>query len=155
MGDYEDNPRLALVPPNKLPFTNAEAFTIALVGCDGVNLTGKHVVNAQYSGGMNSFTDNIIRIVGPYLQKVNLQPFENTFIINGEVNESGRVANLRADNAFNSDLARGMIRELNSLPYLQPATVDGKPTKQKFNITFNFSGGSYRFTYVFLAINPN
>jgi hypothetical protein len=155
LGNYTDAPQLTLVPPNKLPFTNAETFMIALVGCDGVNLHGKHVVNAQYNGGLNSFTENISRIVWPYLQKVNLQSFENTLIINGEVNESGRVTNLRADNAFNSDLARGMVRELNALPYLQPATVDGKPTKQKFNITFNFSRGLYSFTYTFLAINPN
>lgn len=155
LGNYTDAPKLALVPPNKLPFTNAETFMIALVGCDGVSLIGKRVVNAQYSAGMSNFTDNIVRLVGPYLQQVDLKPYENTLIINGEVSESGRVTNLRADNAFNSELARGMIRELNSLPYLQPATVDGKPTKQKFNITFNFTRGSYRFTYSFFAINPN
>ena len=154
VGDYTDAPKLALVQPNKLPFTNAETLMIALVGCDGVNITGKHVVNAQYSGGINSFTDNIVRVVSPYLQKVDLKPYDNTLIINGEVNEDGRVTNLRADNAFSSDISRGLIRELNALPYLQPATVDGKPTKQKFNITFNFSGGGYRFTYTFLAIKP-
>lgn len=154
LGNYEDAPRLALVPPNKLPFTRAEALMIALVGCDGVNLTGKHVVNAQYSGGMSSFTDNIVRAVSPYLQKVDLKPYDNTLIINGEVNEEGRVTNLRADNAFSGEISRGLIRELNALPYLQPATVNAKPTKQKFNITFNFTGGSYRFTYTFLAIKP-
>ncbi len=155
LGDYTDAPRLTLVPPNKLPFTNAEKFMIALVGCDGVSLAGKRIVNAQYSAGMSNFTDNIVRLVGPYLQTVDLKPYENTLIINGEVSENGRVTNLRADNAFNSDLARGMIRELYSLPFLQPATIDGKPTKQNFNITFNFTRGSYRFTYTFLPINPN
>ena len=113
------------------------------------------MVNAQYNGGINSFTDNIVRVVSPYLQKVDLKPYDNTLIINGEVNEDGRVTNLRAENAFSIEISRGLIRELNALPYLQPATVDGKPTKQKFNITFNFSGGVYRFTYTFLAINPN
>ncbi|RZA04161.1 MAG: hypothetical protein EOP47_00360 [Sphingobacteriaceae bacterium] len=155
LGDYTDAPRLALVPPNKLPFTNAEKFMIALVGCDGVSLAGKRIVNAQYSAGMSNFTDNIVRLVGPYLQTVDLKPYENTLIINGEVSETGRVTNLRADNAFNSEISRGIIRELYSLPFLQPATIDGKPTTQKFNITFNFTRGSYRFTYSFLPINPN
>lgn len=155
LGNYTDAPQLVLVPPNKLPFINAETFMIALVGCDGVSLVGKRVVNAQYSAGMSNFTDNIVRLVGPYLQTVDLRPYENTLIINGEISESGRVTNLSAGNAFNSELARGIIRELYALPYLQPATVDGKPTKQKFNITFNFTRGSYRFTYTFLAINPN
>ena len=31
LGSYNDAPRLALVPPNKLPFTNAESLMIALV----------------------------------------------------------------------------------------------------------------------------
>ncbi len=155
LGNYNDEPKLILVPLNKLPFTRAEAMTIALVGCDGINIAGKHIVNAQYSSGMSSFSENIARVVGQYLQTIDLNPFDNTLIINGEINESGRVINLRADNAFNGDLARGIIRTLNSLPYLQPATVDGKPTKQKFNINFNFTRGTYRFTYTFLAINPN
>jgi hypothetical protein len=42
-------------------------------------------------------------------------------------------------------MQRNIIRELMKLPRLTPATLDGKPVKEKFTIAFNFHLGVYDF----------
>jgi hypothetical protein len=152
LGDYTDAPRLTLVPADKIPFVEAELLHISLIGCDNVN-NFKHVVNAQYANGLNTFTQYIKDAVEPFLRTVDLKSYDSEVIFEGEVNEIGRISNLTTHSNFDNTISRGLIRQLNNLPSLQPATVDGKPTTQKFTITFNFNRGFYSFNYKFLAIN--
>lgn len=150
IGMYKDASRVVLVTADYLPFTRAEMLHISSVPCNGTKR--KHVVGAQYSLGSVSFSEAIKNLVSPYLSKINLAPYVSDLTLNGEVTQYGTITKLIAENAFNDNIANGLITQLRRLPSLQPATVDGKQVTQKFNITFNFYQGSYRFSYHFLPI---
>ncbi|MDB5031561.1 hypothetical protein [Mucilaginibacter sp.] len=150
LGDYNDVSRMALVPGDVLPFVKAELLHVSMVPCNGVKR--KHIVNAQYAQGFGYFSEAIKRAVEPYLKTVNIKSYENQFNITGEVNDRGFIVNMTANDAFNQSIAQGLIASLRRLPALNPATVDGKPVTQKFNITFNFGQGLYSFSYRFLQI---
>ena len=150
-GGYKDSSRIVLVAMDYLPFTRAEKMRISSVPCNGVKR--KHMVRAQYRGGTTAFSEAIKGLVSPYLRKINLKAYDNSLTLNGEVNEYGTITRLIPDNAFNDDLARGIILQLKGLPPLEPATADGKPITQKFSITFTFYQGIYHFSYHFLPFS--
>ncbi len=150
-GSYKDSSRILLVPADYLPFTRAERMRISSLPCNGVKR--KHLVRAQYTGGTAAFSEAIKQVVSPYLRKFNLKLYDNNLTLNGDVNEYGIITKLIPDNAFDDDLARGLILQLKGLPPLQPATADGKPIVQKFSITFTFYQGIYHFSYHFLPFN--
>ena len=152
-GDYKDASRVILVSENELPFVNAEKMRISSVPCNGVKR--KHIVNAQYRNGFSSFSEEIKRLVTPYLGKVDLRPYDNELTFTGEVSEKGYVSITDYTNGFDDKIASGLQRELRNLPNLEPALADGKPVPQKFAITFKFSRGVYSFSYRFLPVNPN
>lgn len=147
--DYNDASHLTLVSLFKLPFVNAEKMFISPVPCNGAKR--KHIINAQYENGLESFSSHISDAVKPYFSRVNLTMYGDiAFQIDGEISEKGQLVNLKSNG---SDLARGVIRELMNLPVLHPATVDGKPVKQKFTITFKIGGGFYQFNYRFSPVH--
>lgn len=150
LGEYTDAARLVLVPNNLLPFTRAELMYISAVPCNGSKR--KHVIGAQYHNGLADFTGQIKELASRYLSKVDLKSYDNELILEGEINTDGAINNLAVHNAFNETIAHGLIVEFRRLPALQPATVDGKPVKQKFTITFVFEQGYYHFSYRFLPI---
>jgi hypothetical protein len=150
-GDYSDAPRLVLVGTSLLPFTKVEKLRISAVPCNGVKR--KHIVNAQYGNGFADFSEQIKRVVSPYLAKVDLQSFDNELSIEGYVSDSGGITNLNGEGAFNPDIARGLTIQLRGLPRLVPATVDGKPVKQKIVFKFVFTKGMYSFNYRFLPVD--
>jgi hypothetical protein len=145
-GDYKDIPRLVLVLQEQIPYVKAEGLRVAMIGCDGVDPV-KRIVSAQYPNGASSFTQLIRDAVEPYLSKVNLTPFDTDLLIDGEVNDQGMITKLRQRNKFDDTFVRGLIKQLNTLPFLKPATVGGKPVTQKITFTFNFNRGSYNFSY--------
>ncbi len=151
LGDYTNAPRLVLAGPDMLPFVTAELLRVSSVPCNGVKR--KHLVHAQYSDGLQAFTEHIKDVVSPYLRTVNIKPFENTLTLQGEISTYGDITNLQGkDDIFNESIARGLILQLRKLPPLNPATADGKPITEKFTITFVFSQGVYRFNYRFLPL---
>jgi hypothetical protein len=147
---YTDAPRLKLVSSYLLPFSAAEELHISLVPCGGVKR--KHIVGAQYRNGLASFTDNVKTLVSQYFRTVNISSYQTELVLEGEVSVDGFITKLRSQSGFDPDIERGLIGKLRLLPPLEPATVDGKPTPQKFIITFSFNSGSYRFSYRFLPI---
>ncbi|MGI4751899.1 MAG: hypothetical protein ACRYFB_14800 [Janthinobacterium lividum] len=82
-----------------------------------------------------------------------MRAYANSLTLTGEVNEFGTITRLISNDAFNDELARGLILQLKGLPSLQPATADGKPIVQKFSITFTFYQGLYNFSYHFLPFS--
>lgn len=152
-GSYTDAPRLILVPTDMLPFTHTESLRISMVPCNGAK--SRHIVGAQYRNGLSSFSQYIGDAVTPYISGIDIKTYENEVTFEGEIDTDGKIINLTSRNPFNDNLARGLIRQLNNLPYLQPATADGKPVKQKFTITFKFSKGMYSFIYNFLPVVVN
>lgn len=152
--DYNDNSRIMLVSPYKLPFVNIEKILISAVSCNGARIDSpsKHIVNAQYAGGFESLSEAIKTAVSPYLNTVDLRGMDNFISIEGEVSERGDLINLKDKDSFREDIARGIILRLNTVPRLHPASVDGKPIKQKFKIVFTIRNSSYEFTYHFLPI---
>jgi len=154
LGDYTDASRLVLADPNDLlPFTRTEKLRVSAVPCNGVKR--KHIVGAQYSYGLRVFNEEIKNVVSPYISKVNISTFENEINIQGYVNEYGDLEGMRAESTFRGDVANGLIQQLSRLPRLTPATVDGKPTKQKIAFKFTFTKGLYTFSYQFLPITLN
>lgn len=149
-GTYTDAPRLKLIPSNLLPFSAAEELHVSIVPCGGVKR--KHIVNAQYRNGLASFTDNVKTLASQYFSTVNIRSYQTELVLEGEVSVEGLITKLRSRSGFDADIERGIVSKLRLLPPLEPATVDGKPTPQKFTITFTFNSGSYRFSYRFLPI---
>jgi len=152
-GDYKDASRILLVSEITLPFVNAEKMRISSVPCNGVKR--KHIVNAQYHDGFNSFSEEIKRLVSPYLGKVDLRPYDTEVKFNGEISDKGYVLINNHTLGLDDQIASGLERELRRLPPLEPALADGKPVPQKFTITFKFYQGMYSFSYRFLPVNPN
>jgi hypothetical protein len=152
-GEYNDISKLELAPPELFPFIKVEDMHASAVPCGGIK--SKHLVNAQYDNGMQTFTEEIARVITPYLEKVDLKSYQNTFTIDGDIDETGRIVNLAANNALNISIAQGLINQLKRLPKLSPATADGKPIKQRFSITFEFSDGVYKYGYKFLPLSNN
>ena len=148
--DYTDASHIDFNMPVKLPFMNAESMTISPVACDGSRQA--HIVNAQYRDGLNTFSNYIGQAVSPYFAQHDLRGIEITIAINGEISEDGNLINLKSTDGANESLARQIIIRLADLPALHPATVNGKPVKQKFTIFFTITNGFYKFTYQFLPI---
>jgi antitoxin component YwqK of YwqJK toxin-antitoxin module len=152
-GDYNDASRILLVSEIELPFANAEKLRISSVPCNGVKR--KLLVNAQYRNGFASFSEEIKRLVTPYLGKVDLRPFDTEVTFSGEVSETGDISLTNYTAGIDDKIASGLQRELRALPRLEPALADGKPIVQKFTIIFRFSQGLYSFSYRFLPPASN
>lgn len=151
--DYNNISRIDLVGSVKLPFINAEKMYAAPFPSNGS--TKKHVVNAQYKDGAKVFSGYISDAVLPYLRRVNQKGLRAYADISGEVSENGTIINLDYKRPDPQDIARGLSNQLRNLPPLQPATVDGKPVKQKFTISFRIYDNTFDFTYFFLGIEEN
>lgn len=152
LGEYVDAPRVVLYSADLLPYVNAESFKISPADCSGTSAV-KNIVNAKYIGGFNSFSSHIQLIIEPYMSKVNLAPYgNNVLIMEGEIDKTGKLVRVIQQNEFDDTLVSGLTKQLYTLPFLQPATVDGKPVSQKINFTFTFTNGVYTFTYKLLPI---
>lgn len=149
---YNNTSHILLVSPYKLPFVNAEKMFVSQVPCNGAKR--KHIIGAQYENGLTSFSGFIKDAIEPYLGTIDLKGINNSIEIAGEVSETGRLINLK-NNGFRDDIAQGLIARLRNLPNLHPATIDGKPVRQKFTITFQINEGLYHFSYRFLPITAN
>ncbi|MBB5395981.1 toxin-antitoxin system YwqK family antitoxin [Mucilaginibacter sp. AK015] len=152
VSEYHDASRMVLISPDIFPFTNAEKLQISLTPCNGVKPGS--VVNASYIGGTASFNDHIAELTNAFIKNGNLWSISGQITLDGEVNERGAIFKLKNRDPGYSDLAQALISKLRSLPNLQPATVNGKPVKQGFTITYTFQTGSYRYSYRFLPIRP-
>lgn len=152
-GDYKDASHIVLVSETELPFVNAEKLRISAVPCNGVK--NKHIVGAQYRNGFASFSEEIKRLVTPYLSKVDLRLYDTEVTFTGEVSETGNVSMTSYTQGLDQKIAAGLQRELRALPLLEPALVDGKAVRQKFTIVFRFSQGLYSFNYRFLPVDAN
>jgi antitoxin component YwqK of YwqJK toxin-antitoxin module len=150
IGDYLDASRMVLVSTEMLPFTKAEKLSISSVPCNGIKT--QHVVSAQYNNGTASFTEEIKRLITPYISKINIESFESEITVEGYVTDEGLIRGLNSYGSFRQDIARGLISQLSRLPPLVPASVDGKPIKQKITFKFVFTKGMYSFNYRFLPV---
>jgi hypothetical protein len=151
---YTDSSRIMLVAPDLLPFTQAEAMRISMTNCDGTSMfNNKKVVGAKYSNGFESFNTQIQDLMPDAFKDVDIRrlPFRE-LLFKGEISTNGRIVNLNAQSHQNDAFVRTLTRQLQKLPFLEPATVDGKPVKQNFTITFTFNEGMYRFNYSLLPI---
>ena len=154
INSYTDASRIILINPDAIPFARAEKLRISIVPCNGVK--SKHVVNAQYSNGLSSFSQYIADLARPAISRFNIASYQSSLTLAGDVSEQGQIVGLKtAEGSFNLSLAQAIISALHSLPPLLPATVDGKPVKQSFTITFAFSSGMYSFSYRFLPVKVN
>ena len=151
--NYTNMSRITLVSPFKLQFVNAERMLISPENCNGPKR--KHIVNAQYIGGLRNFSEAIKDVVSSYFARVDLKGIDNTISIEGNIAEDGTIIDLKNKNSFREDIAHSVILRLVRLPLLHPATVDGKPVKQKFTINFIIRDGFYQFNYSFLPIQVN
>ena len=86
---------------------------------------------------------------------MKLSGIELVFDINGEVSEKGDFENLKIGGSGDIGPFRSILVEFEAMPTLQPATVDGKPVRQQFTITFSIENGYYRYKYEFHRIHIN
>ncbi|MGY3214134.1 toxin-antitoxin system YwqK family antitoxin [Mucilaginibacter sp. HD30] len=151
---YTDSSRIMLVAPDLLPFTQAEAMRISMTNCDGTSLFNiKKVVGAKYGNGFESFNTQIQNLMPDAFKDVDIRRLTfSELLFKGEIATSGRIVNFNAQSHQNDAFVRTLTRQLQKLPFLEPATVDGKPVKQNFTIAFIFNEGMYRFNYSLLPI---
>src|SRR5476651_162919 len=98
---------------------------------------------------MSSLSQLIADAVQPYISKFDIKDYKNTLVLTGEISEDGRVVNLKQTGEYNFpyNFTSGLIEQFFHVSGLLPATVNGKPVRQKITITFAFDAGIYRFSY--------
>lgn len=151
-GAYTDESRIVWFDNKAFPFLNIEQFFISSEPC-GSTLKHGLVIGAHYRNGLDAFSKEIGRRISKSLSGVNLKLYNSEVTFEGEVNENGRISNLSYKNAFNERVVAAMARELKNLPLLEPATLDGKPIRQKFEINFKINPQGYTFNYRFLPVD--
>jgi hypothetical protein len=151
-GDYSDSSRIILISTEMLPFLNAENL-ITDNGCTAPR-ESRYVVKAQYRTGWDAFRRDVAHIAGPIIRRFGGTSIfiGQSFTITGDIDEKGEVINLRCDDMFNPNLTRSIIDRLSELANFQPATINEKPVKEKFTLTFSFEAEHYRFHYKFLKV---
>ncbi|MFD0750451.1 toxin-antitoxin system YwqK family antitoxin [Mucilaginibacter calamicampi] len=152
IGAYKDSSRIVLVAPDLLPFTHAETMRISLTNCNGTSMF-KKVITAKYYNGFNSFNTEIEQLMPEAFKNVDIRRLGfNELVFKGEISTIGKIINLIPQSYQNDVFVRALSRQLQKLPLLEPATVDGKPVTEKFIITFTFNDGVYRYNYSFLPV---
>jgi hypothetical protein len=151
LSEYTDASHISLFSQDMLPYVSVEKMMVSPVACGGIKQ--KHFVNAQYSLGNIAFGDKINELVQPILARVDIGMYNNMeLVLDGNVNDIGIINNLRNNTAFNESIAQSLISQLRRLPAIQPATADGKAVKSNFKLTFVFSLGVYRYSWLFSQI---
>jgi hypothetical protein len=148
-GSYTDASRIILIDPEILPYLLAENFRMAAPG--GI----KHkqpVFTAPYINGGKSISQCIEDVFRPFFSRINIKEYTNDITFEGVISESGAITNIISPNPFDERLSQQMISELRRLPLMQPATIDGKPVKEKIIVKFTFYQGIYQFSYRLMAI---
>ncbi|QKJ30130.1 hypothetical protein HQ865_10280 [Mucilaginibacter mali] len=145
MGEYTNASRIAFIGPDMLPYVTAEKMILSPTACGETKKQA--IVYAFYQGGVRAYSEEISRLISAYLSKVDLAPYNDQLEITGIVGKNGLVYNLRYTNAFNEEIARGIINQLRRLPGLQPGTADGKPMEQNITFSFTFQLSRYSFTW--------
>ena len=154
LGAYSEGSRIELVSPELLPITNAALMRVSSTGCDP-SLSRKKIINAIYYDGIPAFTEKITQLVGTFLSKSNFESYylnSTDLVIEGQINEKGNIAGLRSLGAIDDKITSGLIKELQRLPQLEPALLNGQAVKQGITFSFKFSLGSYSFSYQFLPV---
>lgn len=151
-GPYSNGTRLKLLNTNDFPFEQAERMMLARNGCEQ-GPVGRKVISAQFRNGMDSYGEEMKRSLSAYFGTVDLKPYDTQLTLKGEVSEVGKLVNFNQDVSFDLQIANGIVKTLGRLPALAPATIDGKPTRQPFEITFRIHNGFYQFRYRFLPIS--
>ncbi|MBC7914744.1 MAG: hypothetical protein H7Y07_11560 [Pyrinomonadaceae bacterium] len=154
LGAYSDGSRIELVSPTILPVNNAALMQVSSASCDP-SLSRKKIINAIYYDGIPAFTEKITEIIGTFLGKSNFESFYlsgTDIVIEGHINEKGSIVALRSQGGLNDRITSGLIKELQRLPQLEPALVNGQAVKQGITFSFKFSLGTYSFSYQFLPV---
>ena len=150
-GAYSDSSRLQLFTADMLPFTHAELFLISATSCNSVK--SKRIVGAHYYDGLSSLTGKIQDQTNEALQFYNLDRFQyGEVTITGEISTIGTFTQLSAGPFSNQPVVMSLMRYLQRVPAMHPATIDDVPVVQKFAITYSFNSGICRFTYRILPV---
>jgi hypothetical protein len=147
LGDYNDAPRAELISTDMLPFIHAEKLYVSRTPCDGA--VRKHMVRVQFPNGKDAFFQYVKDVLRPMFKRFNIRQVDNIEVsIEGEIAENGLLLNLTS-NSLAQGVAGAIIYELKRLPPFIPATINGKPARERIFINFEFTEGHYHFTYHF------
>jgi hypothetical protein len=148
-GAYTDASRLTLVNDDMLPFVEAEKMHIGRP-CNSIKRLAK--VRAQYPNGRDAYLQYVKDVLRPVFNRIEIRDIEVQLSIDGEIAENGVLDKLNSNSPL-FDLSRRLINELRRLPAFVPATIDGKPAREKFRIDFDIhKRGLYRYSLHFLEI---
>ena len=149
-GEYKDSSHIVLVSMDILPLINAENLWVSNEPCNATRK--KFIINARYPKGADQFGEEIKDRLAPVLEKMNLS-FNEPLELQGKILEDGRIIfdAPKGDSKNTSPL----ISALHSLPLLEPARADGKPTQQDMIIIIKLNSSVYSFSYRFLPVNPD
>lgn len=118
-----------------------------------MQLTRHIIVNAHYKSGMDAFNNILRQQISTFFSTNKLYDEQDHFDIVGEISTEGRIENLTRKGGDSIGWAvSNVIGILERQPKLIPATVDGKPVKEQFKITLDYSKGEYSYTFKFMPI---
>jgi antitoxin component YwqK of YwqJK toxin-antitoxin module len=157
MGEYANSSRIKLVEPAMFPFVNTESMKIG-TPCN-MQPGGRTVTNAHYKSGMDAFNSILNNEFATFFynnSKNKLSDVQDHFEITGDISTEGRIVNLtRKGGSSIGWVVQNIIKIIQRQPQLIPATIDGKPVKEQFKITLDYTNGEYSYTFKFLPLWGN
>ncbi|HVW94884.1 MAG TPA: hypothetical protein VHA56_02855 [Mucilaginibacter sp.] len=150
-GKYTDLSRLNLVDMSLFPFINAEKMFVG-PPCD-MALAINPLVNAHYAAGMDSFKYHLRDALSRLFEGSDLEGKQGNIHITGVISKEGHIENLVRTGGTNVGLlAQGVIKAIENLPTLIPATQNGKPISEDFVIDLDIGNSTYSFTFKFMVL---
>ena len=148
---YSNATRISLVTTVDLPFINAESMRVG-APCNFKDGNGEKIIDAHYKAGINTFNIVLGRAITSYFRDYKIEA-AGSFFIKGDITTRGNIDNLIREGVYETDIAQHIIEIIRSLPRLEPATIDGKPVVQKFQISLELQPGSYHYSFKFLPLH--
>ncbi|MFA6247650.1 MAG: hypothetical protein WC615_11975 [Mucilaginibacter sp.] len=164
-GNYKNASRIVMMPPEALPFLQAEKMAISSYPCNAntpmfTENIKKHddnvYLDAHYDANRYDFRSELFDNLSDsfHSDKYN---FLGRFDINltAEVNELGKFTNVKTTGTSDIQIEKGVISAIYRLPTLKPATINGKVVKQKFTLTYFYdkTAGRRKLVYKFLPLS--
>lgn len=152
-GNYKNASRIVLVPTAVLPFLQAENLAISSYPCNAnttiftekIKKNDDNVyLDAHYEENEYDFRRELYQSIKNQFNKDG-NFYYGSFEANvtAEVDEYGKFINVKTKGVI-ALTEHGFTSAFSHLPILKPATINGKPVKQKFTLTYSFDVNTYR-----------
>ncbi|MBD1387646.1 hypothetical protein IDJ75_20340 [Mucilaginibacter rigui] len=166
-GNYKNASRVVMMPPEALPFLQAENMAISSYPCNAntpmfteniIKHDDNIYLDAHYEANRYDFRSELFSSLFNKTRG-NSSPFLGLFDIHltAEIDELGKFKNIKTAGTADIGMESAVISALHDMPILKPATINGKVVKQKFTLTYLYDKKTkhYSIDYKFLPLNQH